>query len=111
MEFAADRRRRTNPLSRFYPVLESKTKRLLSRSLGAGLFLMALGAGCTRQPPVVTLLVEIAGSGNGTVVLNDDLRCSEQSCVFELPSHLMLTIRAMPEPSSDFVGWSGDCSG
>jgi hypothetical protein len=61
-----------------------------------------------------TLTVATNGTGNGTVTssptgLSCDTTCS--AAAFSFPAGAVVTLVAVPESGSTFVGWSGACSG
>ena len=73
--------------------------------------IVALSPGGLSLPPAnqASLTVTKAGSGTGTVSGNG-ISCGA-TCNVALPNSTAVMLIATPSAGSDFVGWSGDCSG
>jgi len=56
------------------------------------------------------LQVSSTGTGTGTVQGTRGLQC-RASCSVQVPQGLDVTLSAVPDSGSSFVGWSGACSG
>jgi outer membrane exchange protein TraA len=62
-------------------------------------------------PDVAQILVEKAGSGAGLLTsLPGGIDCG-QSCAADYKLGTQVTLKALPDPGSRFIGWSGPCSG
>jgi hypothetical protein len=63
------------------------------------------------ETPRVTLVLDTAGQGKGTVrVVGDPRRCSGE-CRFRLDRDTSATIIASPASGATFVSWTGTCGG
>ena len=68
----------------------------------------------TGPPPPVTvpLTVTVAGTGGGTVNSTPSgIACSGPSCSASFDQGAQVTLLALPDSTSTFAGWSGDCTG
>lgn len=67
---------------------------------------------CTAQfEPIYTLTVAKAGSGNGVVSSVPAAIDCGSTCTTQALSGTSITLAAAPAAGSDFIAWSGDCSG
>lgn len=57
------------------------------------------------------LNVDLAGSGVGAVTSNLNLIVCGNVCTADVRTGEVVTLTAVPDVSSDFLGWSGPCSG
>ena len=58
-----------------------------------------------------TLLIARAGSGGGTITsMPEGINCGT-ICTITLAADTEVTLTAAPDAGSDFIGWSGDCTG
>jgi hypothetical protein len=58
----------------------------------------------------VSLTVALGGGGRGSVVSDPAAIDCGQTCAASLPIGTSVTLRATPEPLSDFAGWTGACA-
>lgn len=63
----------------------------------------------SQNPGKVTFSLAIAGGG--TVAVSGSAACTESSCSYSLNQGSSVTLTATPAAGSQFVAWSGDCSG
>lgn len=64
------------------------------------------------QPTQVPLNVALAGDGKGSVSsAPSGISCTTALCVANFNRGATVTLSALPDANSDFVGWTGDCSG
>ncbi len=62
-------------------------------------------------PPGTSLSLSTVGSGSGAVLSNSGIDCSS-SCTEQLFASEQVTLTAVPDSGSEFVGWSGgECGG
>jgi len=57
------------------------------------------------------LTASTAGDGNGRVTSAPDGISCPGTCSAAFPAGTTITLRSIPDASSDFMGWSGSCSG
>ncbi len=66
----------------------------------------------TFTPTPTVLTVAVAGPGQVTGTSSEgELVCSIDTCAWELPSGMAVTLTATPGSGMQFSGWSGACSG
>ena len=60
------------------------------------------------------LIINKTGTGTGKVTLIDNtILCGQSSpeCRINYSESVILELKAIPSPNSDFIGWNGECSG
>jgi DNA-binding beta-propeller fold protein YncE len=63
------------------------------------------------QSPPATLSVFRSGTGSGSVLSSPaGIDCGE-TCAFEFPGDQLVTLAATADAGSEFIGWSGACTG
>jgi len=68
------------------------------------------------DPPGV-LSLNLSGTGNGAVVAGSAINCTRTdgvnsgNCRADVPSGTRFTLTPLPDSRSDFIGWTGACSG
>jgi hypothetical protein len=65
----------------------------------------------TFDAPTFILTVARAGSGSGTVTSAPDGIACGATCAAPFAINRMVTLTAVADPASRFVGWSGSCTG
>ncbi|MFO0722617.1 MAG: hypothetical protein U1E65_02460 [Myxococcota bacterium] len=64
------------------------------------------------QPTLIPVNVALAGDGHGTVSsAPSGISCSTGLCVANFNRGATVTLTAVADASSNFIGWTGDCSG
>ena len=61
--------------------------------------------------PKVTLTLDVAGAGRGTVRVAGEPKVCSKECSFRLDRDVSVTIIARAAPGSTFVTWTGSCGG
>lgn len=67
--------------------------------------------GASFSGPTEPLSVALAGSGTGTVTSDRPGIVCDPVCAADFVRDCPIALSAVPSPSSEFTGWSGDCSG
>src|SRR5438093_986344 len=73
---------------------------------------LAIDAAIDAPNPKVPLSTTIAGTGGGSVTSSPaGIDCSSGSCTGNFPPDTVVTLTAVANVGSVFVGWGGACSG
>ena len=85
-----------------------------ARSTVTGTFNQALTLTVFVDTPTVPLMVDVAGSGTGTVTSSlSGLNCTPATtpCTLNVPPNQAVTLTATPDGQQNFTGWQGGCAG
>ncbi len=85
-----------------------------ARSTVTGTFNQALTLTVFVDTPTVPLMVDVAGSGTGTVTSSPSgLNCTPATtpCTLNVTPNQAVTLTATPDTQQSFTGWQGGCAG